>query len=292
METLELSTNLIGLDGLFCTYWGHGNSEYTLHEDCIQDDFDNGDSDIHPDYYWMHFDNKKYMVDWNKAVQSFVEDVLSEMLRDYFGIEIEYTNDGYWSPREYNFSHDVSNFTIESESFQRIVLYCLHHEDFSRFLKDRYTSYDGFSSNTSNNVEDWYEDITNDDATAWGAAFSFLLSEWKEETNAFEYVYECFEGMFYSGYVDCTELDEFIDEVGKGIVDVDDMSEWQLAVFARHLGESKPLKDLVNGCYRDVMSIEDTIACVQTELGWDLTNKGIVENMFKEIESNTLKLEI
>jgi hypothetical protein len=291
-KELELSTNLIGLDGLFCTYHGNGNSEYTLNEDCIQEDFDNGDSDIHPDYYWVHFDNKKYMIDWNKAVQSFVEDVLIEMLGNYFGIEIEYTNDGYWSPSYYNFSHDVSNFTIKSYSFQRIVLYCLHSEDFPSYLKDHFTSYDGFSSNTANNVTEWYEDITNDDATAWGAAFSFLLSEWKKETNAFDYVYECFESMFYSEYVDCTELDRFIEDIKDGSAIVDDRSDWQVAVFDKYITEDGSIKTLALECYGQLLSVEDTIKVIQKELGYDLTGRNVVERMFNTVNDNTMTLEL
>ena len=89
MKKLSLSTNLIGLDGTFCTYWGRGKTEDTIHEDSIEQDFYNGDTDVHPDYYFMNFDNNKYMEDWNDSVQDFVEEYLCDIFKDVLGIDIK-----------------------------------------------------------------------------------------------------------------------------------------------------------------------------------------------------------
>lgn len=291
-KELKLSTNLIGLDGKFCTYWGEGKSEFTLYEDSIKEDFEDGYTDVHPDYYWSHFDNIKYMEDWNKRVLSFVEDVLVEVFKDVLGIEISFTYGDYYSPREYNFSHDVSNFDIESEHFNRIIAYCYNNQHFETFLKDNYTSYDGFNSFTSNNLDDWFEDISNDEATAWGAAISFMLQEYNEEHRTFDYGFEIFGGMFYSEYVNYTVLEEFIEDIKDGSVIVDDRSDWQVAVYNKYIGEDGSIKSLALECYGQLLSVEDTIKVIQKELGYDLTGRNVVEKMFSDINEKTLKLEL
>src|SRR5690554_796308 len=111
MKTIELSTGLIGISGMFCTYHGWGRPEEALYgADFLEEDFNNGDSDIHPDYAYMHWDNKSYMKEWNEAVLSSTEDLLNEVF-DHFELEgVKFIGGDYYSPREYNFGGDQSNF--------------------------------------------------------------------------------------------------------------------------------------------------------------------------------------
>jgi len=136
MKKLELTTDLIGVGG-FCTYHGAGNTEYTLHEDLIREDFKEGQTDIHPDYYWMHFDNTKYMKDWNEKVQDYLEANLVSDFKRVLGMDIIYTDCGYSSPREYNFRGDWNLFDIECESFVPLLRFCLSRQKaFGKFLKE------------------------------------------------------------------------------------------------------------------------------------------------------------
>lgn len=232
MTTLKLSTNLIELDGLFCTYWGYGKSEYTLNEDMIEQDFEDGCTDVHPDYYWSHFDNKKYMEAWDECIQSALEDKLKEMFKYELDMDVEYIPAGYWSPREYNFGHDVNNFILEAEDFSRLISYCQAHDKFEQFLKDNYTSYDGFLSCTANNLVEWREDIDNMEMTAYGAAITFLVQESLYD-DLKNYAYEIFENLFYSEFVDYTQLDEFLAELDNN-EDVELDEEWKKAIVERN----------------------------------------------------------
>lgn len=291
-KILEISTNLIGLDGLFCTYWGAGKSEYTLHEDSIESDFEDGSSNVHPDYYWTYFDNKKYMKDWNEAVQNFIGPKIEEALND-IGVEAEFIMQDFSSPREYNFSHDVSYFDLKSADFGPLVKYCMESENFGQFLKDHYSSYDGFMSFTSNNIEDWKEDIDADKATAWGAAIRFLLIEEGMYEEIKDGSYYAFEGMYYSEYVDYTVLDEFIESIEKGTLESFEVSEeWQKAILSRYISSSTAFKAVVDRYYT-TKTFEEVVAIAAQELNleYDFVLTA-VRAIYNDIESNNLKLEL
>lgn len=292
METKELSTNLIGLDGLFCTYWGVGKSEYTLHEDSIEQDFEEGHTNMHPEYYWRHFDNEKYMKDWNEEVQNFIGPKIEEALKE-IGVEAEYIMGDFYSPREYNFSHDVCNFDLKSADFSPLINYCLESEDFASFLKDNYSSYDGFMSFTSNNVEEWKEDIDADKMTAWGAAIRFLLLDTGVSEEIEEDRYNIFEQMYYTEYVDYTELDKFIESIEKGTLESFEVDEdWQKEILNRYISSSAAFKAVVDRHYT-TKTFEDIVDIAAQELSLErVFVESAVRAIFNDIESNNLKLEI
>lgn len=291
MKTLRLSTNLIGVDGLFCTYWGAGKSEYTLHEDSLLEDFEEGYTDIHPDYYYMHLDNKKYMKDWNERVFDLIEEKLKESF-DQIGIEVTLEEKGYSSPREYNFSHDVTNFDIEAESFDALIKYCKEHEDFAKFLKDHYSSCDGFMSFTANNVDEWEEDIQADESTAWGAAIRFLIISDDTVEELGTDCHYAFEDMYYSNYVDCTVLDEWLEDLKNGYADVD--GEWQEALFSRDIANHGAVKKLVDDNYT-TKTAQEVVLLVEKALEINVEQDillSTVQKMYEEKAEHTLKLEL
>jgi hypothetical protein len=298
-KTLELSTALVGMSGLFCTYWGYGNSENTLHEDMIESDFEEGHTDIHPDYYWTNFNSKKYMEAINERVHSFMEEFLYDLLKEKFGIEVEYLADGYTSPREYNFGGDEHNFDLVAESFEPVLDYCLNHEDFEGFLKDNYSSRDGFISFTANSVDELLQDIVADEMTAWGAVFSFLISQEVDRDSLTYVVVEALsEDMYYSEFVDVTELDEFLEELRTkrlGHLTLD--TEWKVALFNRDIDDLGNINMLVKELYR-TETFNDIVEKILQDLGieTDDSKRTVIEkfvrSVFEEIESYNLKLEI
>ena len=62
------------------------------------------------------------------------------------------------SPKEYNFYNDAGHVEIEltKENIENIKKFIDEHiGDFGEYLRDQYTSYDGFMSSYSNNLLDW-----------------------------------------------------------------------------------------------------------------------------------------
>lgn len=62
-----------------------------------------------------------------------------------------------YMPRYYNFETDELNFTLDisDEDYKEMLYECIDDPDFEDFLKDNYSSYDGFISFVANNVEEF-----------------------------------------------------------------------------------------------------------------------------------------
>jgi hypothetical protein len=108
------------------------------------------------DFEDLDFDYEGYKNDVCKASIRYIENLLSD-LNIVKKIEFE----KLYSPREYNFEND--SIYVEIEFFpENLSKYINEHFDsFKKYIKDRYTSYDGFLSYHSNDAEDWKYDTEN-----------------------------------------------------------------------------------------------------------------------------------
>jgi hypothetical protein len=104
----------------------------------------------------VKFDYKTQMVEIAKDCCKFIERELKGFVSK---IEFEVVS----SPKEYSFTNDGINCTI-SLSVENILKIKQYVKDnakaFETYLKNHYTSYDGFINSYSNDIEDW--EITNE----------------------------------------------------------------------------------------------------------------------------------
>lgn len=108
-------------------------------------------------------------LDWEKAktviaqawLKTFEDCVVDRLYTESMDRLVTVVFDGTWSPREYNFSHDSCEFTafIHDDAMRRIIRYCLeeHRERFGAYVKEHYSSRDGFASFTPNSVRAYDE---------------------------------------------------------------------------------------------------------------------------------------
>lgn len=299
MKTIELSTSLIGISGMFCTYWGNGNpNDLFSGSDYLEEDFNNGDSDIHPDYADWHWDNKAYMKVWNEAVLTVTEDLLNNVF-EHFELEgVKFISGDYYSPREYNFSGDSSNFDLEiPDNLLLKLLTSVDKDSLEDHLINEYSSRDGFISFTPNNLKDLLEEIEEDPSRCWGALISYLVTEYIEDEDCredlvYDFIEEIRTNHGYTCFVDTTELDEFQEEVCP-IVDC----EWKEALFARDFLRYGNHKETILNEYGKGSSVEEVaknlqkyaekMAYVEVEV-----IEGFVRKIFSEIDANTMKLDI
>lgn len=208
---LILSTNLIGVDGVYCTYWGLGSN--LIDDWLINEDFKDGHIDYNSEYFWRNYNHSAFMDDWAEQVYNHIESILKDVFKYHLQMDVNLEYKGYWSPREYNFSHDVVNFDIDcSEGWDKLIDFCTTHPDFSKFLKDHYSSYDGFTSFTANNVDTLLEDIAVEDMTAYGAMITFLLSNFaSDDIRSIDFE------IYYQNYFEGSkDLDEIIEDLKNG----------------------------------------------------------------------------
>lgn len=126
-------------------------------------------------------------------------DVVAEWLTP-LGITVEFQK--LVQPRQYNFGNDSVNveFTLSDNSWSEIIEYLMENEEeFREYIKNRYTSYDGFSSHYSNDSDVWLTDYIPNKYKPehiLGALVDFYLDleEWTEDA-----LYEALnsQGEFY-----------------------------------------------------------------------------------------------
>jgi len=109
----------------------------------------------------FEFDYEKY----NQEVSKYLAEQIGKYLvKNCFVSECNF--ESLYSPKQYNFSNDIINvdYKISEENHKNILTYLNDNLDaFKEYLKNRYTSCDGFISFHSNNVSDWLKSIELDD---------------------------------------------------------------------------------------------------------------------------------
>lgn len=87
------------------------------------------------------------------------------------------------SPREYNFSTDRIFCFISQDEVARLLKE-VDRKQFAEYIKENFTSYDGFSSSYSEYIDDWnLEDVESLDHNEVGALIECVTAKHIEEAN-------------------------------------------------------------------------------------------------------------
>ena len=227
MKTLNLSTNLLPLitmgtyDGQICDV-NNFIDDYTIDED-YKEGYINYDSRT----YWDNFDNNKYKTKLFKLSNEYLIDNIKQQLTDLnIGIlDIECI--GIHSPKYYNFSTDSLNYDLSvSDNFNHILIDIINNLDdndtnsLSKFLKDNFTSRDGFSSFTDNNIPDLINSINDFEDREISAFLTWYLKgkDIINTNNWSEFLYENIQSYDYTEFLS----DDFVDvtfEIRNHIID-------------------------------------------------------------------------
>ncbi len=152
----------------------------------------------------FEFDYDSYETDVAHCCCSFIESELSQYVE---GVNFQLIN----SPKEYNFATDSIHVEIElnEEKIENIKKFIFEHSnEFAEYIRDRYTSYDGFMSYYSNNPLDWLNSI--DDCIKHKHQLGSIL-----EFISYQIMKDPIMSMYYSveaylnvkNYTECTEME-------------------------------------------------------------------------------------
>jgi hypothetical protein len=121
-------------------------------------------------------------LDWNN------DKYQKEVAEHYSGeMETVLVNEGYitsmkfqklWSPREYNFYTDLIYVAIgiTAENHAKIVEWVKENrESFDSAIKEKFTSHDGFMSKHSNDGDEWFEMLINDEFDDDDVQYTFIF---------------------------------------------------------------------------------------------------------------------
>lgn len=110
---------------------------------------------------YSDYDIDKLEIDYNQYEADIVEnfaEALKDKLSDFIvNIEVQ----KIIHPKAYNFKNDSVDVKIEYNKKNIKAFIYNHKENFSKYLKSRYTSCDGFISHYSNDFETWEAETSN-----------------------------------------------------------------------------------------------------------------------------------
>ncbi len=112
------------------------------------------------------------------------------------------------SPKYYNFSNDSINVEYQFEDLDKLVAYLIDNRtEFADYLKDRYTSCNGFISHHSNDVDEWIQVFMfgGELGHKLGSALEFYLTN----ENGDDLQYEMYEDLSCNGYVIYEDEDKY-----------------------------------------------------------------------------------
>ncbi len=216
----NISTWLPVFPGFYNTIFEYndGDIEYTL--------FNNPDGIAKPlkdfivENVWVHIDYDAYRQDIVKNACDFMESLLIE---NFPAICKKLTYENLSSPKQYNFINDSVNISINVD-FNQLLKTCINHKDFARYLKDRYTSYDGFLSSYPSRKSEWIENAYDDQSHTVGSMLEFLILADIGGDSARMDMYEyCSENVYNGEYI---QYDKLIEIVNDEFTFNDDMKQW------------------------------------------------------------------
>ncbi len=181
----NLNTNLFPIINVGM-YYSPISPESVFDDYCINEDFEENASPYNADQFWGNFDFDKYKA----KIKEIAADFLSYQIDDENGNEIKIEAGELYSPKYYNFDTDNIELIVEFDKFKLLEYIKTDIDNFNVFLKDNYTSYDGFHSFTANNVALWYDDYKNDENTAIGALLTYLFKDTDYKDDFYNYVFE------------------------------------------------------------------------------------------------------
>ena len=118
-------------------------------------------------------------LDWQAAKEfiarcwlaAFDETVLARESETGCALGVETAFEGVWSPKEYNWSHDVCDFImcIPREGMDRVIAHALNEnrDGFARYVREHYRSCDGFISHLPSWI-DAYDELREKDRVGAG----------------------------------------------------------------------------------------------------------------------------
>jgi hypothetical protein len=187
--------------------------ENVLSTDCINDDKEQGYILYNEEYFWDNFDNDLY----TKEVQREAAAILDgkHKINDF---EITIKCGDIYSPKYYNFTTDNVDMEVTYNKAEVLKLAKKETELFNSFLKENYSSCDGFTSFGENNFNDWLKKYKNDCEIAVGAILTYLCGDYFENSNA-DLLDSFYSNHTYSDFVDLAELNKERDAVIKYVQD-------------------------------------------------------------------------
>ena len=224
--TIKLNSNLFPIISV-AMYGTYLEPDSMFDSYMIESDKEEGYIHFDLDYFWENFQYDKYRLAIQERAHSFINGKHSEN-----NVWVLIKAGEIYSPKFYNFSNDEIDLDVTFSKSKVLNEVNKNITKFNEFLKERYSSRDGFNSFTANNYIEWLEDYNDEKDTAIGAVLTYLFQETIEENreNFIQYVC-CDTDLDYREFVDYEKHDEEVVVLRKYVyenyntIDIDSVDE-------------------------------------------------------------------
>jgi len=215
METLKLTTNLLPIVnvGMYDSLLSPDNliNDYNIDED-KDNEYINYDS---TEYWTNLFDISKFRAKILTLATEYIKDEIKPILTGLkLGIsDIETVSIN--SPKFYNFENDMLYFDlIVEDQFNNNIIDKINNlstdelNRFNAYLKDNYSSYDGFISFTSNNSLDVINNVLNYDERDISAFLNWYVFDFLNEIDENDWIQYVHENISdYSEFINDNQIE-------------------------------------------------------------------------------------
>jgi hypothetical protein len=187
--------------------------------------YDMEELNVNTDYFWNNFSDDDYVKEIERQAQVFFKGEVYKVE----GIEFKIKAGKIYSPKYYNFATDEIDLTVEFNK-RHVLKFAKDNQDgFNIYLKNKYSSYDGFISYTANNYTEWLEDFKDNNSQAIGAVLTYIFTVADELDDTREAFYEqCQGNIYFSEFCNWSAYDEEVKVIEEYVqenyltIDVDD----------------------------------------------------------------------
>jgi hypothetical protein len=215
METLKLTTNLFPIVNVGM-YDSLLSPENLINDYEIDEDKDNEYIKFDSNEYWSNlFDISKFRAEILTLATDYIKDEIKPILTGLkLGIsDIETVSIN--SPRFYNFERDELYFDlIVEDQFNNNIIDKINNLStdelirFNTYLKDNYSSYDGFVSFTSNNSLDVINNVKNYDERDISAFLNWYIFDFLNEIDENDWIQYVNENISnYSEFINDNQIE-------------------------------------------------------------------------------------
>ena len=175
IETSSNIFNLIDVD-MYNTELSPGN---IIFDGYIEEDYLNGKFPFDVEQFWDNYSFDKYKKQLELLAEMFFNKAHS--CNDF---EIKVKTGKITSPQFYNYYTDTIDFEV-TFNYKELLNYIKSNlDEFKLYLKDNYSSYDGFVSFMPNNYNEWLEKYKEQDVLCLSVGLEFIFTEeYKQELN-------------------------------------------------------------------------------------------------------------
>ena len=193
---------------------------------CIEQDFE----DHYINYDSEYFNDNFMMPEYELAIQNLAKEFFDDTLLEVENVKIDVKAGTIYSPKYYNFATDNIDLTVKFNKTKVKNYAKKYTKEFSVFLKENYTSYDGFMSFTANNYDQWLKDFNDNEDQSIGAVLSFIFKDEIKDTQQF-FIEYCYENLFSGEFVNTESIDEEVEVIENYVndkysdLDIDNISK-------------------------------------------------------------------